>query len=65
MAHWLVLRCVNLTDVATKGAWLLPFAPSEAKLARLDETPLGAATVAENTVSFAAPPHAVVTILAR
>ena len=63
--EWLVLRCVNLTDVATKGAWRLPFAPREAKLARLDESPLGAAAIGESSVSFTAGPHAVVTILVR
>jgi alpha-mannosidase len=62
---WLVLRCVNLTDEPTTGQWRLPFTPRDAKLARLDETPLGTADVAESTVSFAAAPHAVVTLLVR
>jgi len=63
--EWLVLRCVNLTEEATAGQWRLPFVPREAKLARLDETPLGDADVAESTVSFSAGPRAVVTLLVR
>jgi mannosylglycerate hydrolase len=62
---WLVLRCVNLTDVATKGTWRLPFSPREARLARLDETPLGALTPTDDSVVFTAAPRAVVTILVR
>ena len=63
--EWLVLRCVNLTDEPTAGRWQLPFAPREARLARLDETPLGAAPLSESTVTFTAAPHAVVTVLVR
>jgi alpha-mannosidase len=63
--EWLVLRCVNLTDEPTTGRWQLPFAPREARLARLDETPLGAAPLTESTVTFTAGPHAVVTLLVR
>ena len=62
---WLVLRCMNLTDVATRATWRLPFTPRQANLARLDETPLGAVPVTEGAVSFAAGPRAVVTILVR
>ena len=62
---WLVLRCVNLTDVATRGVWRLPFSPGEARLARLDETPLGALTPTDDSVPFTAAPRAVVTILVR
>ena len=43
----------------------LPFTPREASLARLDETPLGAAPVNESSVAFTAGPHAVVTLLVR
>jgi hypothetical protein len=63
--EWLVLRCVNLTQEMTVGQWRLPFTPREAKLARLDETPLGDAEVTESTVSFSAGPRAVVTLLVR
>ena len=63
--EWLVLRCVNLTDKRVNGAWRLPFEPSEAKLARLDETPLGSGGVTGREVLFAAGPHAVVTLLVR
>ena len=62
---WLVLRCVNLTEVATQGTWRLPFTPTEARLARLDETPLGALAPADDCVSFAVGPRAVVTVLVR
>jgi hypothetical protein len=63
--EWMVLRCVNLTDEPTQGQWHLPFTPREAKLARLDETPLGDAQIDDAAVSFAALPHAVVTLLVR
>jgi hypothetical protein len=63
--EWLVLRCVNLTDEPTTGSWRLPFVPREAKIARLDETPLGSAAVNESTVSFSAGPHTIVTLLVR
>jgi len=63
--EWLVLRCVNLTDEPTAGLWRLPFTPREASVARLDETPLGAAPVNESSVAFTAGPHAVVTLLVR
>jgi hypothetical protein len=63
--EWLVLRCVNLADRRVNGAWRLPFEPREAKLARLDETPLGNAALASREVMFAAGPHAVVTLLVR
>ena len=63
--EWLVLRCVNLTDKRVHGAWRLPFEPNEARLARLDETPLGAAGVTGREVMFAAGPHAAVTLLVR
>jgi alpha-mannosidase len=62
---WLVLRCVNLTDERVSGRWLLPFDPREARLARLDETPLGEASVAGRAIEIAASPRAVVTLLVR
>ena len=62
--EWIVLRCVNLLDDAVAGAWRLP-GMREARLARLDETPLGARTVRNAVVTFEAPPRAVVTLLVR
>lgn len=61
----LVLRCVNVTDKAQDGAWTLGGAVSDARLARLDETPLGSLTVSGNRIAFSAPPRGVVTILVR
>ena len=63
--EWLVLRCVNVTDVPVHGTWRLPFTPREAKLARLDETPLGAITPVGSAIEFSAGARAVITILAR
>ena len=63
--RWLVVRCVNITDEPTQGRWHLPFEPTEVVLARLDETPESSLTPSARTVSFAAAPRAVVTILAR
>jgi alpha-mannosidase len=62
---WLVLRCVNLTDDRVNGTWQLPFEPREANLARLDETPLGAAELSGRSVSFVAQPRAVVTVIVK
>ena len=63
--EWLVLRCVNLTDDTVSGRWSLPFAAREARVARLDETPLGDAPILGRTLVFSAGPRAVVTLLAR
>ena len=65
--QWLVLRCVNLVDRDQVGRWTLPRPIREAKLARLDETPLTDLVISGNptAVEFAAPPRAVVTILVR
>ena len=60
-----MLRCVNVTDVATSGRWDLPFVATEARLARLDETPLGDLIPSDASVAFTAGPRAVVTILVR
>lgn len=60
----IVLRCVNLLATPVSGAWQLE-GLTEAWLARLDETPLGALPVQEGRVTFEAPPRGIVTILAR
>jgi mannosylglycerate hydrolase len=62
---WLVLRCVNVTEAPQDGAWLVGAAVSEARLGRLDETPLGTLAASGNRIAFSAPPRAVVTILVR
>jgi mannosylglycerate hydrolase len=70
--EWLVLRCVNLTDEDSAGAWRVPHA-REARVARLDETAAatpgegsGAAlTVRDGVIAFTAAPRAVVTVLTR
>jgi alpha-mannosidase len=61
----LVLRCVNLTNERVAGAWRLPFAIQEARLARLDETLGGPASIEGQTVTFTADARAVVSILVR
>ncbi|HXT15164.1 MAG TPA: glycoside hydrolase family 38 C-terminal domain-containing protein [Gemmatimonadaceae bacterium] len=63
---WLVLRCVNLRDDEVAGAWRLPFAASEARRARLDET-IMSELVLENTdsLAFVAGPREIVTIAVR
>lgn len=60
----LVVRCLNLLDRATDGAWQLA-GVRRAWLARLDETPLGELPVRDGRVAFRAPPRAVVTVLLR
>jgi hypothetical protein len=62
--QWTVLRCLNLHDEPSPGRWVLP-GITEARLARLDETPLGVLEVIDGAVSFIAPPRAVVTVLVR
>lgn len=62
---WLVLRCVNLTEEPRQGTWRLPFAPVEAKLARLDETAIADAAMEGDRIVFDAGPRAVITILVR
>jgi mannosylglycerate hydrolase len=63
--EWLVLRCVNATDEPTEGRWHLPFEPSQAVMARLDETPHSTLTPSGRTVRFTAGAGAVVTLLVR
>lgn len=61
----LALRCVNLLDEPVDGRWTLGVRPTEARLARLDETPGDALEVVDGTMAFTAPPRGVVTIVAR
>jgi len=61
----LVLRCVNLTAESVEGRWRLGVPAHDARLARLDETPIAPLTVDEGHIAFTAGPRAVVTILVR
>jgi alpha-mannosidase len=64
--EWVVLRCVNLTDRESSGRWTMARPIKEAKLARLDETPVSDLPVSdESVVDFVAGPRAVVTTLVR
>src|SRR5213075_395160 len=63
--EWLVLRCVNLLDEERAGAWRLGRAVADARLARLDETPLTPLQVDDRTIHFLAPPRGIVTVLVR
>jgi alpha-mannosidase len=63
--QWLVLRCVNLLDEKRAGSWRLGAPVTEARLARLDETPLAPLSASGDSITFAARSRAVVTILAR
>jgi alpha-mannosidase len=63
--EWLVLRAVNVTDSAQAGAWTVPGALHEARMARLDETPGEVLRVDRQRVAFRAPARAIVTILVR
>jgi hypothetical protein len=60
-----VLRCVNLREEDVAGSWRVPFEVREARLARLDETPIGEATFSGKQIHFKATPRGIVTILAR
>jgi alpha-mannosidase len=62
---WIVLRCVNRFDSEVRGRWRAGRAIAEAKLARLDETPLADVEVQGDAVPFKAAPHAIVTLLVR
>ena len=62
---WVVLRCVNRRDVNVRGIWRTRSAIAEARLARLDETPLAPLEVDPHVVSFDAPPRAIVTVIVR
>ena len=63
--EWIVARCVNLLDVSVDGRWRFGVPIREARLARLNETPLDALAPDGLTVAFKASPRAVVTILLR
>lgn len=63
--EWIVLRCVNLLDQPVTGAWRLGRALAEARMSRLDESPLDAIPLRDDAVPFIAAPRAVVTILVR
>jgi hypothetical protein len=56
---------VNVSDDAVRGRWALGFPLSEARLARLDETPLEPIPVEAAAVPFEVAPRGVVTILVR
>lgn len=61
-----VLRCVNLLDRRTTGRWRVGFPIAEARLARLDETPLEALEVGEDGgVGFEAGAREVITVVVR
>ncbi len=66
---WTVLRCRNVLSREVTGAWIIP-GIEEARLARLDETPLGILPAVGSggvcdRVAFTAPPESVTTILVR
>ena len=61
----LVLRCVNLLDRPTRGAWRLGPSYAEAWLARLDETPEQRLEPSAGAVAFDAGPRAIVTVIVR
>ena len=62
---WFVLRCVNQRDTLANGEWRLTRDITEAKRARLDETPLAPLEVDGGAIKIAAAPREIVTILAR
>jgi len=63
--QWTLARCVNLLDAPVNGRFRFGAPIREARLARLDETPLDALTPDGTAVSFVAAPRAVVTMLVR
>ena len=63
--EWIVARCVNLLDQPVEGRWRFGVPIREARLARLNETPLDALRPVGQTVPFKAAPRAVMTILLR
>jgi hypothetical protein len=63
--EWLVVRSVNQGDDEAPGRLTFGFPIAEARLARLDETPLYDVPVENAAVEFTAGPRAVTTILVR
>jgi hypothetical protein len=65
-AHAVLLRAVNLTGMAARGAWRMPDdGPWHAERVRLDETPLGEPARCGTRLHFTADPHDVVTYRVR
>ena len=63
--NWLVLRCINQRNQASRGAWTLPREAVEVRLSRLDETPGIALAGHGARIAFEIPPHAIHTLLVR
>ena len=68
--EWVVLRCVNVTDRAVSGAWRIGTTVTDARLSRLDETPLTPIAVERgddraSVVRCDVPARGVMTILVR
>ena len=63
--EWIVARCVNLLDEPVDGRWRFGAPVREARLARLNESPLDALAPEGQTVPFKASARAVVTVLIR
>ncbi len=63
--EWFVLRCVNLLDARVSGRWSVPFGIRDARLARLDETPISDLSYRGSSVEFTAEARAIVTMLVR
>ena len=62
---WMVLRCVNLLDQECAGSWRVGRPVREARMARLDETPLTPLVIRGEVIPFLAPKRGIVTILVR
>jgi alpha-mannosidase len=63
--QWMVLRCVNLLDRETAGSWQIGGMIRDARVARLDETPLTPLEATGDRVRFLVPPRGTLTILVR
>ncbi|HTI63080.1 MAG TPA: glycoside hydrolase family 38 C-terminal domain-containing protein [Gemmatimonadaceae bacterium] len=63
--QWIVLRCINVCDEPVDGVWTLPFDVHDARLARLDETPIAEIDAVARAVHFRAGARDVATILVR
>jgi hypothetical protein len=62
---WIVLRCVNVTDRAVRGAWTTGAPIREARESRLDESVGPAIVLREGGVPIEVAPLATVTVLVR